>query len=64
MERKASKTVHPAMAHSLLSRRWAINSAAPVRMAVVHGPSATGPKGKALSPGVDALDVPAFVASL
>jgi hypothetical protein len=32
--------------------------------AVVHRPSATGPKGKALSPGVDARDVPAFVASL
>ena len=57
VECKASKTVHPAMAHSLLSLRWALNSAALVQMAVVHRPSATGPKGKALSPGADALDV-------
>jgi predicted AAA+ superfamily ATPase len=65
VECKASKTVHPAMAGSLLSlRRGMGDRAAPVRLAVVHRASSTARPSRVLSPGVEALDVPDFVAAI
>ena len=63
VECKASKTVHPSMAAALLSLGRALNNR-PARMTVVHRPSTTGPATRAVAPGVEALDVGAFVAEL
>lgn len=65
VECKASKTVHPAMAGSLASLRRSMgHRAAPVRLAVVHRASSSAPPSRVLAPGVEALDVPAFVGVL
>ena len=68
VECKASKTVHPSMAGPLASlRRTMVDRAgdrAPVRMSVVHRESKTAPPTRALAPGIEALDVRAFVADL
>lgn len=56
VEAKASKTVRPAMAASLLSLRKALGSRA-TRLTVVHRKSAGAISTTAIAPGVDALDV-------
>ncbi len=64
VECKAFKTVMPAMARPLESLRRSIESKTPVRSSVVHRPSKTGPDSQALLPGIEALDVEAFVDAL
>jgi uncharacterized protein len=64
VECKASKTVQPSMAGSLGSLRRAMGHQTPVRLSVVHRTSTTAPLTRALAPGVDALDVRAFVDAL
>lgn len=64
LECKAVKTVHPGMAGPLESLRRSIGGSRHVRLSVVHRPSLTGPLGRALAPGVEALDVKAFVRAL
>jgi hypothetical protein len=67
VECKASKTVHPSMAGPLGSLRRAIgdrSDRAPVRSSVVHRASTTAPPTRALAPGIEALDVRAFVTDL
>jgi hypothetical protein len=61
VECKAAKTVFPAMAAPLTSLRTSIGGRTPVRMAIVHRPSATSAQVRAISPGVEALDVRRFV---
>ncbi|MCW5982268.1 MAG: ATP-binding protein [Bryobacteraceae bacterium] len=64
VECKASKTVQPAMAKPLQSLRRSMAARAPVRAAVVHEKSTTGPPIRALAPGVEALDAATFVRAL
>jgi predicted AAA+ superfamily ATPase len=64
VECKASKTVKPAMAGPLMSLRRSMNGPAPVRMSVVHRTSASAPPSRGVAPGVEAMDVPAFVEAL
>jgi uncharacterized protein len=64
VECKATKTVHPAMAGPMAALRRSMSDQAPVRLTVVHRTSATAPRSRALSPGIEALDVPAFVDEL
>jgi predicted AAA+ superfamily ATPase len=64
VECKASKTVLPAMAGPLASLRRSIGDHGPVRMTVVHRASTTAPRSHGLAPGVEALDVRAFVEAL
>ena len=61
VECKASKTLTPYMAHPLQSLRRATGSRHAVRAAVVHRPSTTAPKTRALVPGVEGLDVHDFI---
>ena len=67
VECKASKTVHPSMAGPLGSLRRSIGdrgAGSPVRLSVVHRASTSAPPTRALAPGIEALDVRAFVADL
>ncbi len=64
VECKASKTVLPAMAGPLVSLRRSMKNQAPVRLSVVHRPSTTARPSRALAPGIEALDVQAFVDAL
>jgi predicted AAA+ superfamily ATPase len=64
VECKSTKTVHPAMAGPMAALRRSMSDQAPVRLTVVHRTSATAPRSRALSPGIEALDVPAFVDEL
>ncbi|MEO8369303.1 MAG: ATP-binding protein [Candidatus Solibacter sp.] len=64
LECKASKTVQPAMAAPMQALRRAVNERAQVRASIVHRPTRTGPAGRGVSPGVEALDVKALVAEL
>jgi hypothetical protein len=64
VECKASKTVLPAMAGPLQSLRRSMGKQGPPRMTVVHRASTTAPRTRGLSPGIEALDVPAFVDAL
>jgi len=64
VECKASKTVFPAMAAPMSSLRGSIGDRTPVRMAVVHRPSAISPQVRAILPGVEALDLRRFVEAL
>lgn len=64
VECKASKTVLPAMAGPLASLRRSIGGHAPVRMTVVHRTSTTAQPSRGVAPGIEALDVPAFVEAL
>jgi uncharacterized protein len=63
VECKASKTVQPAMARGLAALRQAAGAKA-AQLTVVHRPSPSAPQMRALSPGVEALDVEAFVGEL
>ena len=64
VECKASKTVHPSMAGPLGSLRRSMGDRAPVRSSVIHRTSTSAPPSRALAPGVEALDVRAFVHDL
>jgi predicted AAA+ superfamily ATPase len=64
VECKASRTVRPAMAGPLGVLRRSMAEQAPVRSAVVHRPSTSAPPSRVLAPGIEALDVPAFVEEL
>jgi len=64
VECKASKTVLPAMAKSLISLRRSMGERAPVRATVVHRASSGDPLTRVLAPGVEALDVDDFVGTL
>jgi predicted AAA+ superfamily ATPase len=64
VECKASKTVQPMMTGPLLSLGRAAKGPAPVRMTVVHRKAKTAPTTRALAPGIEALDVEAFVDAL
>jgi predicted AAA+ superfamily ATPase len=64
VECKASKTVQPAMAGPLGSLRRSMGDRTPVRLSVVHRTSKTAPPTRALAPGIEALDVRAFVDDL
>jgi DNA-binding helix-hairpin-helix protein with protein kinase domain len=48
----------------LASLRRSMSDRAPVRLSVVHRASTTAPPTRALAPGVEALDVRAFVDDL
>jgi predicted AAA+ superfamily ATPase len=64
VECKASKTVQPAMAGPMNALRRSMREGAAARMSVVHRPSSAAPRSRALAPGVEALDVAAFVEEL
>jgi len=64
VECKAAKTVHPAMAGNLRALRRSMAGKAPVGMTVVHLTSTAAAPTRALAPGIEALDVRAFVARL
>jgi predicted AAA+ superfamily ATPase len=64
VECKASKTVHPAMAGPLLSLRRSMGERASARLSIVHRTSGSAPPTRALSPGIEAIDVQAFVKDL
>jgi predicted AAA+ superfamily ATPase len=64
VECKASKTVQPSAAAQLSSLRRSMGDRAPVRLSVVHRASPSAPPMRALAPGVEALDVRAFVENL
>jgi predicted AAA+ superfamily ATPase len=64
IECKASKTVQPAMAGPLQSLRRSMGNHTPIRAAVIHQTSTTAPPTRALAPGVEALDLRAFVSTL
>jgi uncharacterized protein len=63
VECKANKTVRPEMARAMMSLRKAMGKQE-VRQTVVHRKSASGPASTVLSPGVEALDLKAFVDGL
>ena len=64
VESKASKTVLPAMAKPLAALRRSMEGQRAVRLSVVHRASAGAPPTSALAPGIEALDVAAFVEAL
>jgi uncharacterized protein len=61
VECKASKTVLPAMARPLGALHQSMEERRPVRLTVVHRASPGAPPTSALAPGIQALDVQAFV---
>jgi len=63
VESKASKTVQPPMARPLQALRRAMGRKE-VRVSVVHRASTTAPPMRALAPGIEGLDLEAFVAAL
>ncbi|HTQ54088.1 MAG TPA: ATP-binding protein [Bryobacteraceae bacterium] len=64
VECKATKTVKPEMARPMTGLRRAMDGRGAVRMSVVHRASRTAPPSRGIAPGVEALDVPAFVSEL
>jgi len=64
VECKASKTVHPSMAGPLASLRRSMGKQARARSSIVHRTSTASPLTRALAPGIEALDVRAFVKDL
>lgn len=64
VECKASRTVQPAMARSMIALRQAMGSRPPLRVSVVHRASASEPPTHVLAPGIDALPVEDFVRQL
>ena len=63
IECKAGKTVHPAMADSLLSLRRTLGKRS-TRQIIVHGTSRSAPTTRAVAGGVEAIDLERFVADL
>jgi predicted AAA+ superfamily ATPase len=64
VECKASKTVHPSMAAPLGSLRRSMGDRVSVRASIVHRASPSTPPSRAVAPGVEALNVRAFVDEL
>lgn len=64
VECKASRTVFPAMANSLLSLRRSVQRKLQIKLTVVYRASSGAPATRAIAPGVDALNVEDFVQSL
>ena len=64
VECKASRTVQPRMAAPLGALRRSMSDKQPVRLSLVHRTSTTAPLTRALVPGIEALDVRAFVEDL
>jgi len=64
LEAKATRTVQPAMSAPLVSLRRAIDGDTQIRMTVVHRASTTAVRSRAAAPGVEALDIAAFVDAL
>lgn len=64
VECKASRTVQPRMAGPLGALRRAMGDREAVRLSIVHRTSTTAPLTRALAPGIEALDVRAFVDDL
>ncbi len=64
VECKATRTPVPSMAKPMLALKNAIGSSQDLRLTLVHQPSPSASLSTALSPGVEALDFPALVASL
>jgi predicted AAA+ superfamily ATPase len=64
IESKASKTPQPTMAGALQSLRRSMRTSNPIRMSVVHRASKNPAPTRALVPGVEAVDLDAFVKSL
>jgi hypothetical protein len=63
VECKASRTVYPSMARPLDALRKAVGIRS-IRPIVVHRTSASAPRMHFLSPGVEAMDVPDFLAGM
>jgi predicted AAA+ superfamily ATPase len=63
-ECKASRTVLPSMAKSMISLRNSMGDRAPGRVTVVHRASPGAPPTRVLAPGIEALDVDDFVKTL
>ncbi len=63
IECKAGKTVHPAMADSLLSLRRTLGKRS-TRQIIVHGTLRSAPTTRAVAGGVEAIDLERFVADL
>ena len=63
IECKAGKTVHPAMAASLLSLRRTLGKRS-TRLIIVHGTSRSAPATQAVARGVEAIDLERFIADL
>lgn len=64
VECKASKTVQPAMARPMEFLRSAMGQRMPVRSVVVHQKSKIAAPMRTLAPGIEALDLEAFVDAL
>ena len=64
VECKASKTPLPAMAGPMQSLRRAMGNRPPTRVSIIHRKSASSPPTTGLTPGIEALDVQAFVDAL
>ena len=64
VECKASRTVVPQMARPLEALLRSMGERTEVRASIVHRTSTTAPRTRALTPGVEALDVRAFVDDL
>lgn len=63
IECKASKTVQPAMAIPLLALQRAMSRPAG-KLVLVHRPAREAPPTRALTPGVEAVDITGFAAAL
>lgn len=64
IECKATRTVLPPMAGPLASLRRVVPNKTSVRATVIHRPAKTPAGTRALAPGIEALDVDAFVTEL
>jgi predicted AAA+ superfamily ATPase len=64
VECKSSRTVKPAMAGPLGALRRAMGTRAPSRISVVHRASPSTPLTRALTPGIEAVDIRDFVVAL
>lgn len=64
VECKAAKTVYPEMANSLESLRRSLGARASARCTVVHRGSDEGAAGRALAPGIEAVDIGTFAKEL
>jgi hypothetical protein len=64
VEARASRTVTPSMAGPLRSLCNAADKQSLLRLSVVHRSSPSAPQTKALMPGIEALDVAAFIDAL
>jgi len=64
VECKASKTVQPTMAATLIALSRSMSGRTPIHMTLVHRRSKTAPLTRALVPGVEAVDEGTYVSEL